>query len=68
MILALLYQIWGKWQQKNEKSQKVMDFDENWFFPINLDPLISGKILPGAKKHKNEEKQKKIRKKLNLFF
>ena len=53
-----------------QKVSKKFDFDENCFFPINLDPLISGKILPGAKKHKNEEKQRKTNseKKLNLFF
>ena len=38
-----------------------MDFDENYLFPINLNPLISGKILPEAKKLKNEEKQRKLK-------
>ena len=45
-------------ENKNGKNEKMLDFDENYFFQKKFDPLISKKMVPGHNILKNEEKLK----------
>ena len=43
-------------ENKNDKNEKMLDFDENRFFQKKFDPLISKKLVPGQNILKNEGK------------
>ena len=50
-------------ENKNDKNEKMLDFDEKYFFQKKFDPLISKKMVPGQNIPKIEEKlRKKIQK------
>ena len=46
-------------ENKNDKNEKMMDFDEKKFFPKKIDPLISKKLVPRHNIPQNEEKWRK---------